>query len=78
MRLNWSEYRRTQFSQAVAALQQQTRTIPIVFTGVGDPVGQGFVQSLARPGGNITGFGANDPTLLGKWLQLLARASPAR
>jgi putative ABC transport system substrate-binding protein len=51
---------------AVAALQQQTRTIPIVFTGVGDPVGQGFVQSLARPGGNITGFGANDPTLMGK------------
>jgi putative tryptophan/tyrosine transport system substrate-binding protein len=70
-------------SAAVAALQQQTHTIPIVFTGVGDPVGQGFVQSLARPGGNITGFGANDPTLIGKWLQLLkevalaSRASPS-
>jgi ABC-type uncharacterized transport system substrate-binding protein len=63
-------------SPAVAALQHQTHTIPIVFTGVGDPVGQGFVQSLARPGGNITGFGANDPTLMGKWLQLLKEIAP--
>jgi putative ABC transport system substrate-binding protein len=63
-------------SAAVAALQQQTRTIPIVFTGLFDPVGQGFVQSLARPGGNITGFGANDPMLLGKWLQLLKEVAP--
>jgi putative ABC transport system substrate-binding protein len=63
-------------SPAVAALQQQTRTIPIVFTGVGDPIGQGFVQGLARPGGNITGFGANDPTLMGKWLQLLQEIAP--
>jgi len=63
-------------SAAVVALRQQTRTIPIVFTGVGDPVGQGFVQSLARPGGNITGFGANDPSLLGKWLQLLKEIAP--
>jgi putative ABC transport system substrate-binding protein len=63
-------------SAAVAALRQQTRTIPIVFTTVGDPVGQGFVQSLARPGGNITGFGANDPTLMGKWAQLLKEAAP--
>ena len=63
-------------SPAVAALQHQTRTIPIVFTGIGDPVGQGFVQSLARPGGNITGFGANDPTLMGKWLQLLKEIAP--
>src|SRR5262245_17728138 len=43
-------------SVAVAALQQRTRTIPVVFAGVTDPVGQGFVGSLARPGGNITGF----------------------
>lgn len=63
-------------SPAVAALQQQTRTIPIVFTGVGDPVGQGFVQSLARPGGNITGFGANEPILMGKWLQFLKEVAP--
>jgi putative ABC transport system substrate-binding protein len=46
-------------SPAVAALRQQTRTIPIVFVGIADPVGQGFVQSLARPGGNITGFSAS-------------------
>jgi putative ABC transport system substrate-binding protein len=63
-------------SAAVAALRQQTHTIPIVFTGVGDPVGQGFVQSLARPGGNVTGFGANDTTLMGKWLQLLKEVAP--
>jgi ABC-type uncharacterized transport system substrate-binding protein len=43
-------------SLAIAALRQQTRTIPIVFVNVSDPVGQGFVESLARPGGNITGF----------------------
>src|SRR6516225_1204604 len=43
-------------SPSVAALQQATRTVPIVFAGIGDPVGQGFVVSLARPGGNITGF----------------------
>jgi len=49
----------------VAALRKQTHTIPIVFAVVADPVGQGFVQSLAHPGGNITMFGANDPTLMG-------------
>jgi putative ABC transport system substrate-binding protein len=64
-------------SAAVAALQQQTRTIPIVFTGLADPVGQGFVQSLAHPGGNITGFGANDPALNAKWLQLLKDIAPS-
>jgi putative ABC transport system substrate-binding protein len=56
---------------AIAALRQQTRAIPIVFVLVTDPVGLGFVQSLARPGGNITGFGAVDPPIMGKWLQLL-------
>ena len=61
---------------AVAALRQQTRTIPIVFATVSDPVGQGFVQSLARPGGNITGFSAYDAPLMGKWLQLLKDAAP--
>ena len=55
----------------VIALRQQTSTIPIVFVLVLDPVGLGLVQSLARPGGNITGFGALDPPLMGKWLQLL-------
>ena len=51
---------------AVAALRQQTRTIPIVFVLVADPVGQGFVQSLARPGGNVTGFTAFDAPIDGK------------
>jgi putative ABC transport system substrate-binding protein len=63
-------------SPAVAALRQQTRTIPIVFAAVGDPVGQGFVQSLARPGGNITGFSSPDALLYGKWLQLLKEVAP--
>jgi ABC-type uncharacterized transport system substrate-binding protein len=58
------------------ALQRQTHTIPIVFVVVVDPVGLGFVQSLARPGGNITGFGAFNPPILGKWLQLLKEIAP--
>ena len=57
-------------------LRQQTSTIPIVFVLVVDPVGQGFVQSLARPGGNITGFSQYDATLMGKWLQLLKEVAP--
>ncbi len=61
---------------AVAALRQQTRTIPIVFVLVADPVGLGFVQRLARPGGNITGFSAFDPPIMGKWLQLLKGVAP--
>jgi len=62
---------------AVAALRQQTRTIPIVFVRVADPVGQGFVQSLARPGGNITGFSVYDAPLMGKWVQLLKEVAPS-
>jgi putative ABC transport system substrate-binding protein len=61
---------------AVAALRQQTHTIPIVFVLVPDPVGMGFVQSLVRPGGNITGFTLYDPPLMGKWLQLLKEVAP--
>jgi putative tryptophan/tyrosine transport system substrate-binding protein len=61
---------------AVAALRQQTRTIPIVFVLVVDPVGLGLVQSLARPGGNITGFSAYDAPMMGKWLQLLKEIAP--
>jgi putative tryptophan/tyrosine transport system substrate-binding protein len=64
-------------SSAVAELRQQTRTTPVVFTPVADPVGQGFVQSLARPGGNITGFSSNDAELMGKWLQLLKEVAPS-
>jgi putative ABC transport system substrate-binding protein len=61
---------------AVTAVREQTHAIPIVFVLVVDPVGQGFVQSLARPGGNITGFGAFDPPVMGKWLQLLKEIAP--
>jgi putative ABC transport system substrate-binding protein len=63
--------------QVVEVLRQQTRTIPIVFVFVADPIGQGFVQSLARPGGNITGFSAWDAPIMGKWLQLLKEVSPS-
>jgi putative ABC transport system substrate-binding protein len=62
---------------AVVALRQQTVTIPIVFLLVLDPVGLGLVQSLARPGGNITGYGAIDPPIMGKWLQLLKGVAPS-
>ena len=61
----------------VEVLRQQTRTIPIVFVLVADPVGRGFVQSLARPGGNITGFSAWDAPIMGKWLQLLKEIAPS-
>jgi len=63
-------------SPAVAALQQETSTIPIVFIGVVDPVGAGFVASLARPGGNTTGFVALDYGLSAKWLELLKEIAP--
>jgi putative ABC transport system substrate-binding protein len=58
-------------SLAVRAVQQATRTIPIVMTGTSDPVGTGFVASLARPGGNITGLSLLSPELSGKRLELL-------
>jgi putative ABC transport system substrate-binding protein len=61
---------------AVAAMREQTRTIPFVSAIVVDPVGRGFVQSLARPGGNITGFSAFDAPMFGKWLQLLKEVAP--
>ena len=63
-------------SAAVGALQQATRTIPIVFPTAGDPVGAGFVESLARPGGNITGFAVFEYPIGGKWLALLKEVSP--
>jgi putative ABC transport system substrate-binding protein len=61
---------------ALRPLHQQTRTIPVVFVQVSDPVGQGFVESLARPGGNITGFSAYDAELAAKWVQLIKEVAP--
>ena len=63
--------------RAVAApLQEETRTIPIVFTYVIDPVGAGFISSLRRPGGNFTGIMAYDQDMVGKWLQMLKEIAP--
>ena len=59
------------------ALRQATQTIPIVFAGLSDPVGEGIVTSLSKPGGNITGFSSFDAPIAGKWLQLLKEMSPA-
>jgi len=59
-----------------AALLQQTRTIPIVFATVADPVGSGFVASFPRPGGNVTGFVVFEASLPGKWLELLKEIAP--
>ncbi len=61
---------------ALQAFQRQTKTIPIVFLGVADPIGQGFVASLAHPGGNITGFSVFDAPMAGKWLELLTQITP--
>jgi putative ABC transport system substrate-binding protein len=57
-------------------LQRATRTVPIVFARATDPVGAGFVDSLARPGGNITGFTPFEYSLSGKWLELLKEIAP--
>ncbi|MGB8605366.1 ABC transporter substrate-binding protein [Bradyrhizobium sp.] len=59
-----------------AALKEATSTIPIVFNLVNDPVGQGFVASLSRPGGNITGFTFIDFPLIGKWLEMIKEIAP--
>jgi putative tryptophan/tyrosine transport system substrate-binding protein len=59
-----------------AAVLQQTRTIPIIFAVVADPVGSGFVESLPRPGGNVTGFINLEPAMAGKWLELLKEIAP--
>jgi putative ABC transport system substrate-binding protein len=63
-------------SSAVEPLRRATRTVPIVFVQVADPVGAGFVSSLARPGGNVTGFSPFDYTLAAKWLALLKEIAP--
>jgi putative ABC transport system substrate-binding protein len=61
---------------SVAALQQVTRSVPIVFASVIDPVGAGFVNSLARPGGNVTGFALFEYSISGKWLEVLKELAP--
>ena len=63
-------------SPATRALQQETSAIPIVFVGVADPIGSGFVASVARPGGNITGFLLFEASITGKWLAMLRNIAP--
>jgi putative tryptophan/tyrosine transport system substrate-binding protein len=63
---------------SLAALQHVSRTLPIVFVAIVDPVGAGFVDSLARPGGNVTGFMIYEYSLGGKWLELLKQIAPSR
>src|SRR5262245_8940114 len=61
---------------STATLLQQTRTIPIIFASLVDPIGSGFVASLSRPGGNVTGFTIMEGSLAGKWLELLKEIAP--
>jgi putative tryptophan/tyrosine transport system substrate-binding protein len=65
------------FAGQLAALARESRTIPIVFVGVSDPVAAGYVESFAHPGGNITGFVFFEPAMVGKWLGVLKEIAPA-
>jgi putative ABC transport system substrate-binding protein len=65
-----------QSSPAVAALRRSTNTIPTVFVMITDPLGQGFVNNLAHPGGNMTGFSDYDPPIASKWVELLKQIKP--
>ena len=65
------------FAGQLAALSRETRAIPTVFVGVSDPVAAGYVESFARPGGNITGFVFFEPAMVGKWLGVLKEIAPA-
>src|SRR5262249_27274421 len=67
----------TSSSPSTAMLLAQTRTIPIVFANIVDPVGQGFVASLSRPGGNATGLVNLEPSMAGKWIELLKEVMPS-
>jgi hypothetical protein len=64
-------------SSTVGPLLQSTRTVPIVFPVMGDPVAAGYVESLARPGGNVTGFMMYEYSMAAKWLELLKEMVPA-
>jgi putative ABC transport system substrate-binding protein len=66
----------THTTAAIIALQRETRTIPIVFAGVGDPVASGLVSQLNQPGGSVTGFAGPEASLSGKWLELLSEIAP--
>jgi putative ABC transport system substrate-binding protein len=66
----------SQGTAITAALQKETRTIPIVFTTVSDPIGSGYVASLARPGGNLTGLLMYEEGITGKWLSMLKEVAP--
>lgn len=66
-----------QTTPVISALARETRTIPIVFLTVSDPIGSGFAATLAHPGGNITGFTVDDAALGGKWVQLLKEIAPS-
>ena len=80
MRPSWLIWRPTRSLPAPgrhSRLRERTRTIPIVFVIVPDPVALGFVQSVAHPGGNITGFASYDAEIIGKWIELLKEADPA-
>jgi putative ABC transport system substrate-binding protein len=66
----------SQSTPATAALLQETRTIPVIFGIVADPIGSGFVASFPRPGGNATGFAVTEPTQAGKWAELLKEIAP--
>jgi ABC-type uncharacterized transport system substrate-binding protein len=63
-------------SPVVATLLGQTRDIPIVFVSISDPIGEGFVASFARPGGNVTGFTNFDSSMTGKWVEVLKEIAP--
>jgi putative ABC transport system substrate-binding protein len=65
-----------QATPLVAALQRETRTIPIVFVGIADPIGGGFVENMSRPGGNLTGFMLFESSVVGKWLAMLKEIAP--
>src|SRR5262249_21255739 len=79
-RRNWSRLRPevilTVSSVSLALLLQATRTVPMVFVAIVDPVGTGFINSLSRPGGNATGFMLFDYDLSAKWLELLKEIAP--
>jgi putative ABC transport system substrate-binding protein len=66
----------TDTTPATVALQRETRTIPIVFANLGDPVASGIVPRLDRPSGNVTGFASYEASLTGKWLELLSEIAP--